>query len=271
MKGHHLILIGLAVLLIAIMARCGNSSSSDSSSIEYTKSPIDILVRDLSNESNFSIILYDMDYNESNEKYKHQYKVIKFREQPTDTAIEEITGWKDVSEELFQQHINDMGMEVASKKDGVVEKETAPPGYKNYVGNEKYGHWTTNSSGGSFWEFYGRYAFMSSMFNLATMPIRYSMYDDYYNNYRGTSRSFYGSNGNGNYYGTNSKYSSNNTSTWNSKPQTFKDKVRSRVSQSSSSQFSNSTSSSTTPKTTRSSGRSFSSSSFRGRSGGFGK
>ncbi len=33
-----------------------------------------------------------------------------------------------------------------------------------YVGNSNYGEWRTNSSGSSFWHWYGQYAFFSSMF-----------------------------------------------------------------------------------------------------------
>ena len=39
------------------------------------------------------------------------------------------------------------------------------------VGNPTYGHWQTNSSGQSFWAWYGQYAFFSSMFH---RPIYYS-------------------------------------------------------------------------------------------------
>lgn len=39
-----------------------------------------------------------------------------------------------------------------------------------YVGNSNYGQWRNNSSGGSFWQWYGQYAFFSTMFR---GPVRY--------------------------------------------------------------------------------------------------
>jgi hypothetical protein len=163
---------------------------------------------------------------------------------------------------MFNKHLNDMGMELASKFDGKVKKETSPAGYSNYVGNERYGSWRTHSDGSRFWEFYGKYAFMSSMFNLATMPIRYSMWNDYHSNYRGHGRTYYGTGSYGRYYGSNSRYSNNvaKNRTWASKPKTYKEKLRAKVKQSAS-----------RAKISRSSNRVSSRSSYRSRSSGFGK
>jgi len=53
------------------------------------------------------------------------------------------------------------------------------------VGNPQYGNWQTNSSGNSFWHWYGQYAFFSSMFR---SPIGYGNWGrnrdySYYNDY----------------------------------------------------------------------------------------
>ncbi|MEZ0185619.1 MAG: hypothetical protein AB9Q23_04455 [Candidatus Reddybacter sp.] len=53
------------------------------------------------------------------------------------------------------------------------------------VGNPQYGNWQTNSSGNSFWHWYGQYAFFSSMFR---SPIGYGHWGrhrdySYYNDY----------------------------------------------------------------------------------------
>ena len=53
------------------------------------------------------------------------------------------------------------------------------------VGNPQYGGWQTNSSGNSFWHWYGQYAFFSSMFR---SPIGYGSWGrhrdySYYNDY----------------------------------------------------------------------------------------
>ena len=66
-----------------------------------------------------------------------------------------------------------MGMEIVSKgEDGKVSKTAAPPDYNNFVGNERYGQWVQGSGGGSFWQFYGQYMFLNTMFNMATFPAR---------------------------------------------------------------------------------------------------
>ena len=183
----------IALLLPALLLfSCGGS---------FQKSPVDELIRDLDQEKNFTIILYDMDVEGGwPDTYKHKYKIIKEKEDGT--PYEELTDWKEVTEGTFSYYENDMGMEIASKVDGKVTKETSPPGYSRYVGNDRYGSWKTDSSGNSFWAFYGQYAFMSSMIGLVAGPVYRTGYYDYYNNYRGR-RPYYGTMTNGRYrYGT---------------------------------------------------------------------
>jgi len=53
------------------------------------------------------------------------------------------------------------------------------------IGNPQYGSWNSNSSGGSFWQWYGQYAFFSSLMN---RPVYYSSWGrnrdySYYNDY----------------------------------------------------------------------------------------
>ena len=214
---------------------------------KFQKSPVDTIIRDMPAGEVFSIILHDMDAQGNfSSQYYHQYEIIKGN---TPESIEsEITGWNEVSEEEFNRYINDMGMEIAARDStGKVTKNVAPPGYNNYVGNPRYGYWN-NSGGSSFWAFYGQYAFLSSMFRMATYPVR----RDYYNDWRGYgNRPYYGPGGS--YYGTGSGYNKtrNPSSSWSSKSSSFKSRVRSRAS--------------------RSSGRSGRSSSSRSRGGGFGK
>lgn len=251
-----------------------NRSSQRVEQISYEKSPVDELIRDMSQEQNFSIILYDMDYSEATNKYKHQYNVLIER---TDTILTENTGWMAVSAAFFQQNVDNMGMEIASKKDGKVSKSAAPAGYTNYIGNEKYGEWRKDNQGNTFWEFYGKYAFLSSMFRMAMFPVRYSMWNDYHSNYYRYGRNYYGPSNNGRRtYGTSSNYAKANTkSSWNNKSSNFKSSVRNKVQPSSA--RSTSTKSSSTKKrtnytkTTRSSSRYNSSSSYRSRGGSYGK
>lgn len=261
------LIVIIAIIFFIISFRgCNENKESNQyarqSTTTYTKSPLDLLIRDLNSEQNFTIILYDMDYNESSDTYLHKYNVLVER---PDSVYTKETDWVTVSRTFFNQNVDNMGMELASKKDGNLNKTAAPAGYSNYIGNEKYGQWRERD-GSSFWEFYGRYAFMSSMFRMAMFPIQYSYWNDYRTNYYGNGRSYYGPTTNGQrMYGTNSRYGQTNTQkTWNNKSSSFKSRVRSQVSRSSSA------SNTRSARTTRSSNR-YSSSSTRSRGGGFGK
>ena len=218
---------------------------------KYIKSPLDELIKNLPKDRTFSIILHDMDVRGNfTQTYYHKYEIIK----GSDVNIKsETTDWLRVSEKEFNRYVNDMGMEITARDSvGKLTKAVAPPGYNNYVGNAKYGHWQ-NQGGHSFWAFYGQYAFMSTMFRMGAYPVRRSYYNDWNGNYRQTNRRYYGpSSGSSTYYGTSSRFNRtrNPSSTWNSnKANSFKNRVRNR--------------------TTRSSNRG--SSSYRSRSRSFGK
>jgi hypothetical protein len=267
---------GLAKIIIAviigffILKTCSNRKAErqmrQPSLQSWEKSPVDKLISSYASEANYSIILQDM--NSHDGKYFHQYNTLI--EQP-DTVLSVLSDWENVSETFFADHVNNMGMEIVSKKDGKLSKAASPAGYNHYIGNEKYGQWTQRN-GYSFWEFYGRYAFMSSMFNLMTYPVRRSYWNDYsYGGYYG-SRPYYGPSGS-NMYGTRSYTSTTagRNTTWGAKPSGFKSQVRSRVARSSSAAKSRSYSSgSSYSKRSRSSSR-YSGYSSRSRSGGFGK
>ena len=226
--------IKLLILISAIIYGC----SSD----KFKKSKLDVLAKEMDNLENFTIILYDMDVEGSfSEEYKHQYKII-YNEASENDSIEvvpkeTITDWYIVSKREFDSHINDMGMEVLSKTDNVLNKHTSPPGYSNYVGNAKYGEWKSNNSGNSFWHFYGQYAFISSMMGLASGPIYRNNYANY-NNYRASGRSYYGNTINGApEYGTNSRTVQNKNSTFYKKyngNSSFKESINNRVQRSNS-------------------------------------
>lgn len=176
----------LLIALSAVLVLSVGCSSSQ----EFVKSPVDELIRQLDGQNNFTIILYDMDVDGTfSSTYKHRYKVIK--EDANGTPVDSLTEWVEVPEKIFTLHENDMGMEIASKTDGKLSKGVSPPGYSNYVGNERYGQWRSDSNGTSFWEFYGQYAFMSSMIGLMAGPVYRGSYYDYHNNYRGV-RPYYG-------------------------------------------------------------------------------
>lgn len=260
------------LLLLIVFASC----SSEKSKV-YKKTPVDEFITKYINEPNFSVILADMDYKEEDKSYYHKYRVLieKTMVEVDSTTLNDSTKvaedvkvidteWRKVSDIFFDNNINNLGMTIVSKKNGVVDKETSPAGYDNYVGNKRYGSWNTNSSGGSFWAFYGQYHFMSSLFYGSSHRYYRSDYRNYDTNHRGRT-GYYGSGTNK--YGTTS--ATNKQSSWSSRPNTFKSKVRNSVSKSATTSRSKSYSSSS--KTQRNSSRYSSSSSSRSRSGGFGK
>ncbi len=236
-------------LFILFLSSCGSNP-------DLSKKPVDDMIKNLNQVNNFTIILYDMNTQGTFfKKYFHQYQIIE-GDSTTGGPKDSLTDWFPVSKDYFMANINNMGMELASKKDGKLDKTVSPPGYGAYIGNPTYGHWVDNN-GYSFWQFYGQYAFMSSMFNLMTYPVRRSYWDDYYTHYYGTGRSYYGPMmGTGTYmYGTMGRFNTGRTaSRWysNTSNSSFRNRVRGSVSRS-----------------TRSSSR-FSPSS-RSRSSGFGK
>lgn len=237
------------ILLYPLLALLFISCGSD-----FEKSPLDKFTKELSDVPAYSVILHDMNVEGTVfEDYFHQYEIIKVGKNGEPEKV--ITPWTEVSEDVFREHIDHMGMEVLSKgEDGKVSKTAAPPGYNNFVGNQQYGQWVQGNNGSSFWQFYGQYMFLNTMFNMATFPARRSYYDTYRTDYYGR-KPYFGpsSSGGGRTFGTGSTYTSRTSagSTWNTKNTSFKNRVRNSV--------------------TRSGSRYSGSSSTRSRGGGFGK
>ncbi|MFW5760349.1 MAG: hypothetical protein ACOCXH_05160 [Cyclobacteriaceae bacterium] len=234
------------VFVVTIISSCGGG---------FKKTPIDQMIKDMSNDEAFSIILYDMDAQGAIFKdYMHQYRIIRTNNGEVD---EQTTEWMEVSEDFFRRHVDHLGMEIAAKSaDGEITKNASPPGYSSYVGNSQYGQWV-NRGGTSFWEFYGQYALLSSMFNMMSFPVSRSYYDDYRRDYQGRKPYFGPTSGGSRMYGTGSTYTKTTkpNTRWNNRSSSsFKDRVRKSVSRSDS-------------RYSRSGG----SSSYRARSGGFGK
>ncbi|AZQ62663.1 hypothetical protein EI427_10570 [Flammeovirga pectinis] len=160
----------------------------------FKKNPVDQLIVSMTNVNNFTIILQDIDAEEhlfSSDHYRQKFKVITMGADSVPQTKE--TEWYEVSETFFNLHSGDIGMEVASKVDGKLSKQVSPPGYSGYVGNSQYGQWKTNpSTGTSFWEFYGRYAMMRSVFGMGFYgPVYRSSYMNY-RGYHSSGRNYYG-------------------------------------------------------------------------------
>ena len=249
-------ILAIAGLFLAIS--CGSSERRT-----YKKSPIDKMIVEYMNHPNYSVILADMDYDEATEAYKHKYKVLIEKPQTSTDTLKQANDvevidkpWQTVSDVTFNKYKDDLGMTILSKKDGVLNRIASPAGYDNYVGNPRYGSWQTNSSGGSFWAFYGQYRFLSDILMGPRYYYPYSSWRTYDREYRG-SRPYYGKN---NSYGTKSTHGKKTT--WGNRSTAFKSRVNSKVAKSASRTSST--------RRSRSSSR-YSSSGSRSRSGGFGK
>jgi len=273
---------------IFYMCICLLLLSCGSDKPKFVKSPVDNIITKYIDKSNYSVILADMDYKEDTDSYYHKYQILIDEGAPTLSQIElndttavatdiQIvkTDWLKVSPITFDEYKGDLGMTILSKKNGVLDKNSSPAGVDNYVGNTRYGHWQTNSSGGSFWAFYGRYRLMSDLFygprygGYGYGGYSRSHYNNYNSNYR-NKQSYYGANKE---YGT--KSNRNTTSSWSNKSSSFKNNVNSKVTKSASSLrsrgYSSSKSYSKSNSRTSRSGSRYSNRSSRSRSGGFGK
>ena len=83
----------LAVLILLLLFSCRSN--------DFQKNPLDELIRDMTDEPVYSIMLYDMDEEGTFFKdYKHQYRILKGKE--GEVPEEKITEWIPVSEEFFK-------------------------------------------------------------------------------------------------------------------------------------------------------------------------
>lgn len=163
------------------------------------RSPLDEIRAALRGVPTYSVVLDDMK-EEGNffKDYYHKYRIIM-----EDGKRE--TGWLEVAEDYFRRYLPFLGMTIWVKKDGKEAEAVGPPGYE-YVGHSRYGRWDADSSGRSFWVFYGQYRLMSDL--LGRGPI----YRDHYTTYT-THRSR-----NRPYYGPNKEYGTNGSLTKRQKP-----------------------------------------------------
>jgi hypothetical protein len=148
--------------------------------------PIEKIKQALKDVPTYSIVLEDMK-EEGNffRSYYHKYRVV----QETDVQT---TEWLEVSKEFYNLNENFLGMSIAAKKEGVYSQGASPPGYE-YVGDNRYGQWRNDSHGNSFWEWYGKYALFSSLFGGWYRPIYRNNYNTY-RQYRARNTPYYGRN-----------------------------------------------------------------------------
>jgi hypothetical protein len=161
------------LIVLLFCAACGRPSD-----------PVQDIVRDLERYPEYSVVIEDLNVEEGFfPDYSLRLALITAagqRQDGQDTLVFEnrVTDWLPVTEQVFARYQHYLGMVVASKTlDGQRSSsaQAHPPGYQ-YVGNTQYGSW----GGGGFWQFYGQYAFMSSM--LGGHRVGRGDYDDYRRN-----------------------------------------------------------------------------------------
>ena len=131
----------------------------------------------------YTVILEDMK-TEGNffQDYYHRYKVVYGEPTGIGDSLayqSQVSDWVKVEKKQYQKLEPYLGMTLAAKTpDGEVSQNQHPPGYQ-YVGNPQYGQWRERSDGTSFWEFYGKYALLSTVFNSFRQPVYRSDWDGY--------------------------------------------------------------------------------------------
>lgn len=137
-----------------------------------------------------------------------------------ENGVKTLTDWILVGEDDFWANEEYLGMTIHSKPYGMYEDEAftaafpvgmeylAEPTVNNgvAVGSNRYGEWRQDSSGHSFWHYYGQYSFMRDLVG----PSNYYYSDWDYYNHRNRSKPYFGKNAEYGTYGNktykNSKY-----------------------------------------------------------------
>ena len=168
----------------------------------FAGDPLERLQGELDRYPEYSVILVDMrEEGTFSTDYWHQYRVTTGeREEGSDDLVyaENIGNWERVNRGTFVRYQPYLGMVILSKgADGNVDHDQHPPGYQ-HVGNDRYGQWRGDGQGGSFWEFYGRYALISHMIGGFGRPIYRNDWNSYRES-RGRGQPYFGSGA----YGTN--------------------------------------------------------------------
>jgi hypothetical protein len=212
------VFLAFILCLSAVLTLSGCGGFSD---------PVEKLKKELAGEKEYAIILNDM-REEGNfvPSYYHQYRIDR-------GETKEVRPFVEVTEPFYKKNEPFLGMALATKTpDGKTTATPIPNGYQ-YVGNPEYGRWRQDESGGSLWEFYGKYMLMSQVMNWAGFGMNRMSYNNYSNNLASGRP----------YFGSNKQYGTNGSVTRKQKPNfyarksakmsrsqsRFKDKINQRV------------------------------------------
>ncbi|SMC68977.1 hypothetical protein SAMN02746065_10756 [Desulfocicer vacuolatum DSM 3385] len=209
--------LSLVMLFCILFAGCGGGTG---------EIPLETLKKTLRDQPTFSVLLDDMKEEGTFVKnYFHRYLVVL----PDESSK---TQWFQVPKEYYNKNIDFLGMTLLTKKEGAYDDAVSPPGY-GFVGDENYGRWRDDGNGGSFWEFYGKYALISSLFGGWYSPIHRHDYRSY-QSYRSKRKPFFGSS---KQYGSSGKivkatrptFYSSRMSSVNAKKSSFSNKVSQKI------------------------------------------
>ncbi len=213
----------LLLIVIALLTSCARTT------------PIEQFKKEFAQYPEYSILLQDMKKTGVFFKdYHHQYKIVY----AVDSLVfnNYVSDWYEVSSKVYRKYENLLGMIIVAKtKDGKISEVGSPPGY-HYVGNRHYGRWRRDSSGNSFWEFYGKYAMLSTAFGMFNRPVYRNDWNTY-SDYSRRGQPYFGSK---NQYGTHGSYTQQTNKTFFerkkqtelAKKRSFSQKVKQRSSRS---------------------------------------
>ncbi len=125
------------------------------------KEGLDELLESYADYPTYSVLLVDMLVDKNPIGYYHKYEVVFERE---DSIQTEITLWKAVSSQFFKAHTREMGLEIATKTDGIIEVQSVPPGFSLFIGNPKYGAWLDDGYNRREWIFSDKYDYAKELF-----------------------------------------------------------------------------------------------------------
>ena len=215
-KKRFILISALMISVLLLFTGCGGKEEI----------PLTALKKSLKDKPSYSILLDDMKKEGTFFKtFFHKYLVV----QPEDSQK---TDWLQVPEKYYTANRDFLGMTLLTKKDGILDDLVAPPGY-GFVGDSSYGRWREDKDGNSFWEFYGKYAFFSSLFGGWYHPIHRHDYRTYRSN-KSHGRPFFGSK---KQYGSSGAlvkkkkpgFFQARTSVAKASKQTFKNRVKKRI------------------------------------------
>jgi hypothetical protein len=101
--------------------------------------------------------------------YFHKYLI-------TDDSGTQEPDWQKVDETMFEEHVDDLGMDLLAKPLGAFEDEKVvnpTPAGLAFVGNPMYGRWQTDGGGTSFWAWYGAYRLFGDLLGVGGQPYYY--------------------------------------------------------------------------------------------------